>query len=30
VFVNGRLGAPEDRVEADDRIEVIPAISGGR
>ena len=29
VFVNGTLGAQEDRVEADDRIEVIPATSGG-
>jgi molybdopterin converting factor small subunit len=30
VFVNGELGAQDTRVEDDDRIEVIPAISGGR
>jgi molybdopterin converting factor small subunit len=29
VFVNGELGAQDTRVEDDDRIEVIPAISGG-
>jgi len=30
VFVNGELCAQETAVGADDRIEVIPAISGGR
>ena len=30
VFVNGELGAAETGVSDDDRIEVIPAISGGR
>ena len=30
VFVNGELGAQDTRVEADDRIDVLPAISGGR
>jgi molybdopterin converting factor small subunit len=29
VFVNGELCAPETQVRGDDRIEVIPAISGG-
>ena len=29
VFVNGELGAQDTRVEADDRIDVLPAISGG-
>jgi molybdopterin synthase sulfur carrier subunit len=29
VFVNGELSAPETQVRGDDRIEVIPAISGG-
>ena len=29
VFVNGELGAQDDPVEAGDRIEIIPAISGG-
>jgi molybdopterin converting factor small subunit len=29
VFVNGERGAAETAVGADDRIEVIPAISGG-
>jgi molybdopterin synthase sulfur carrier subunit len=29
VFVNGELGAQDTRVEPDDRIEVLPAISGG-
>jgi sulfur-carrier protein len=30
VFVNGELGAQDTRVEDDDRIDVLPAISGGR
>jgi molybdopterin synthase sulfur carrier subunit len=30
VFVNGELGAQDTRVEAGDRIDVLPAISGGR
>jgi molybdopterin synthase sulfur carrier subunit len=30
VFVNGELGEQETRVGADDRIDVLPAISGGR
>jgi molybdopterin synthase sulfur carrier subunit len=30
VFVNGELGGQDTRVEADDRIDVLPAISGGR
>jgi sulfur-carrier protein len=30
VFVNGELGAQDTRVGADDRIDVLPAISGGR
>jgi molybdopterin synthase sulfur carrier subunit len=30
VFVNGELGAQDTRVETDDRIDVLPAISGGR
>jgi molybdopterin converting factor small subunit len=30
VFVNGELCTPETEVGAEDRIEVIPAISGGR
>ena len=30
VFVNGELGAQEDAVGEGDRIEIIPAISGGR
>ena len=30
VFVNGELGAQDTRVDADDRIDVLPAISGGR
>ena len=30
VFVNGELGAQETRVSGDDRIDVLPAISGGR
>ena len=29
VFVNGELGGAETEVGADDRVEVIPAISGG-
>jgi molybdopterin synthase sulfur carrier subunit len=29
VFVNGELVAPDTQVAGDDRIEVIPAISGG-
>jgi sulfur-carrier protein len=29
VFVNGELGAAETPVSDEDRIEVIPAISGG-
>jgi len=29
VFVNGELSAPDARVGADDRIDVVPAISGG-
>ena len=30
VFVNGELGEQKTRVGADDRIDVLPAISGGR
>jgi molybdopterin synthase sulfur carrier subunit len=30
VFVNGELGGQETKVEADDRIDVLPALSGGR
>jgi sulfur-carrier protein len=30
VFVNGELGAQDTRVGADDQIDVLPAISGGR
>ncbi len=30
VFVNGEPGAQDTRVGADDRIDVLPAISGGR
>jgi sulfur-carrier protein len=30
VFVNGELGEQETQVEAGDRVEVLPAISGGR
>jgi molybdopterin synthase sulfur carrier subunit len=30
VFVNGELGAQKTRVEDEDRIDVLPAISGGR
>jgi molybdopterin synthase sulfur carrier subunit len=29
VFVNGELGAEETAVGDDDRVEVLPAISGG-
>jgi sulfur-carrier protein len=29
VFVNGELGEQDTRVGADDRIDVLPAISGG-
>jgi sulfur-carrier protein len=30
VFVNGELGGQDTRVGADDMIDVLPAISGGR
>jgi sulfur-carrier protein len=30
VFVNGELGEQATPVEADDRIDVLPALSGGR
>jgi sulfur-carrier protein len=30
VFVNGELGGQETQVESEDRIDVLPAISGGR
>ncbi len=30
VFVNGELGAQDTRVDDDDSIDVLPAISGGR
>jgi molybdopterin synthase sulfur carrier subunit len=29
VFVNGELGAEETAVAAEDRVDVLPAISGG-
>ena len=29
VFVNGELGGQDTRVDADDLVEVIPALSGG-
>jgi sulfur-carrier protein len=29
VFVNGELGGQETAVAADDRVDVLPAISGG-
>lgn len=29
VFVNGELGGQESAVDADDRVDVLPAISGG-
>jgi molybdopterin synthase sulfur carrier subunit len=30
VFVNGELGGQDTQVDAEDRIDVLPAISGGR
>ena len=30
VFVNGEMSGQDARVAGDDRVEVIPAISGGR
>jgi sulfur-carrier protein len=30
VFVNGELGGQDTAVAADDRIDVLPAISGGK
>jgi sulfur-carrier protein len=30
VFVNGEPGAQDTPLEADDRVEVLPALSGGR
>jgi sulfur-carrier protein len=30
VFVNGERGEPETQVGDDDRIDVLPALSGGR
>lgn len=30
VFVNGERGGQDTQVHADDRIDVLPAISGGR
>jgi molybdopterin synthase sulfur carrier subunit len=30
VFVNGELGAQETPVGADDRVDVLPALSGGQ
>ena len=30
VFVNGELGGQDTQVAAEDRIDVLPAISGGR
>jgi len=30
VFVNGELGAQETQLEPEDRIDVLPALSGGR
>jgi molybdopterin synthase sulfur carrier subunit len=30
VFVNGELGGQDTRVDEDDKIDVLPAISGGR
>jgi len=30
VFVNGELSAQDTRVDVEDRVEVLPAISGGR
>jgi molybdopterin converting factor small subunit len=29
VFVNGELGGQETRVGAEDRVDILPAISGG-
>ena len=29
VYVNAELGAPDTRVDADDRVDVLPALSGG-
>jgi molybdopterin converting factor small subunit len=29
VFVNGELGAQDSHVEAEDKIDVLPALSGG-
>ena len=29
VFVNGELGGQETRVAGDDRVDILPAISGG-
>ena len=29
VFVNGELGGADTAVDADDRVDVLPAISGG-
>ena len=29
VFVNGELGGPETRLGAEDRVDILPAISGG-
>jgi molybdopterin synthase sulfur carrier subunit len=30
VFVNGELGGQDTQVGADDRVDVLPALSGGR
>ena len=30
VFVNGEPGAQDTGIEADDRVDVLPALSGGR
>jgi sulfur-carrier protein len=30
VFVNGELGGQETHVETEDKIDVLPALSGGR
>ena len=30
VFVNGELGGQDTPVDADDRVDVLPALSGGR
>jgi molybdopterin converting factor small subunit len=29
VFVNGELGGQDDRVDSEDKIDVLPALSGG-